>query len=457
MSEQELVALSPVDGRYAKTTEPLRNIFSEYGLICYRLQVETAWFSWLASQPRIPELPALSHKDQIWLEQLAAQFNPHKALRIKALEAVTNHDVKAVEYFLKECLAKHEHLRPYVEWVHFCCTSEDINNLAYALMLSRARTEVLLPAMQALINKLDSLANAFADAAMLARTHGQPASPTTMGKELANTSSRLKRQLKQFEAVPLLGKINGAVGNYNAHQITYPELDWPSICQAFVESIGLEFNPYTTQIEPHDFIVEYCQALGRFNTIMVDYNRDSWGYISLGYFRHKPNASETGSSTMPHKVNPIDFENSEGNLGLANALFTAFADSLTTSRWQRDLTDSTLLRNLGVALAHTLIGWQAAMRGTNKLELRADKLKQDLDGAWEVLAEAIQMLMRKHGIDQPYERIKAATRGHSLDQQQWQTLMTELELPDQIKAALKGLRPNDYIGLAAKLAKQSSQ
>lgn len=457
MSEQELVALSPVDGRYAKTTEPLRNIFSEYGLICHRLQVEVAWLSWLASQPGIAEFPALRHEDQSWLKQLTTQFNPHQALRIKALEATTNHDVKAVEYYLKECLAEREHLKPYIEWVHFCCTSEDINNLAYALMLSRARTTVLVPAMQELINKLDELANTFADAAMLARTHGQPASPTTMGKELANTSARLKRQLKQFEAVPLLGKINGAVGNYNAHQITYPELEWPSICQGFVESIGLEFNPYTTQIEPHDFIVEYCQALGRFNKIVVDYNRDIWGYISLGYFRHKPCANEIGSSTMPHKVNPIDFENSEGNLELTGALFAVFADSLATSRWQRDLTDSTLLRNLGVALAHTLIGWQATIRGTNKLELRADKLKQDLDGAWEVLAEAVQMLMRKHGIDQPYERIKAATRGRSLNQQQLQTLIAELELPDQVKAKLKELKPGDYIGLAAQLARQSGQ
>lgn len=454
MSEQELLALSPVDGRYAKITEPLRAFCNEYALIRYRLQVEIAWFKQLASLDGLVELQPLEPADEQWLAELAAGFTIADAVDVKASEAITNHDVKAVEYFLKKKMATRTSLAAKTEFVHFGCTSEDINNLAYALMLEDVRSQVLLPVMRQLITNLAEAANSFADDAMLARTHGQVASPTTMGKELANTAARLTRQTAQFQALRVLGKMNGAVGNYNAQVAAYPNLDWPAIGKAFVESLGVDFNAYTTQIEPHDYIAEYCQILGRFNRILIDYNRDTWGYISLGYFKQKQQPGETGSSTMPHKINPIDFENSEGNLNLANALFECFADKLPISRWQRDLTDSTLLRNLGTSFAHTLTGWQASLRGMGKLELNPQELKADLDRAWEVLAEPIQTLMRKHGEDSPYEKMKRITRGVSVDKHQMLELIQVLDLPPDAKATLARLRPENYTGLAAKLARQ---
>lgn len=454
MPESKLLALSPIDGRYANKTEPLRAFFSEYGLMRYRVHVEIAWFKHLAGQPDVPELKALEDADKSWLNELVQNFSLNDALAVKKIEATTNHDVKAVEYFLKQRLAERPSLAGSVEFVHFACTSEDINNLSYALMLSDARRQVLLPAMQKIIAALTQMAEQFSEIPMLSRTHGQAATPTTMGKELANTVWRLSRQLQQFEAAKILGKLNGTVGNYNAHLAAYPEADWPRICKAFVESSGVEFNAYTTQIEPHDYIAEYCHILGRFNRVLIDYNQDTWGYIALGYFSQRIQPQETGSSVMPHKVNPIDFENSEGNLSLAGALFELFARQLTVSRWQRDLTDSTLLRNLGVGLAHSLIGWHAALAGIDKLELNQEQLQADLEQAWEVLAEPIQTLMRKHGISKPYERLKAMTRGQSFNGEEMRALIQGLELPEDAKRMLANLEPAAYRGLAGQLAAQ---
>lgn len=452
MLERDLLAISPVDGRYTSKTEPLQAIFSEYALIRYRFQIEIDWFKHLAKQSAIEALPPLSNEDDLWLTDCAKQFSLDDALAVKKLEATTNHDVKAVEYFLKERMAERASLKPLLEFVHFACTSEDINNLAYALMLKDARTQVLLPAIKKITTKLGDMAEKYADAAMLARTHGQPASPTTMGKEIANVLARLRRQIDQFKAVTITGKINGAVGNYNAHMVAYPNLDWPKICADFVARLGITFNAYTTQIEPHDYIAEYCQALSRLNSILIDYDKDVWGYISLGYFIQLRPEKEVGSSTMPHKVNPIDFENSEGNLYLARALLGFFANQLPISRWQRDLTDSTLLRNLGVAVAHTLIGWQATLQGIDKLVLAESALAEDLAQNWEVLAEPIQTLMRKHGIANPYEKLKSATKGRALNQAQMQALITELDLPASALQALENLTPASYTGLAPQLA-----
>lgn len=454
MSDQSLLALSPVDGRYAQRTQPLQKIFSEYGLIRHRLKVEIAWFQWLSAEPAIQELPPLSEPDALWLNHLAERFSPPDAIRVKALEATTNHDVKAVEYYLKDRLSERPNLAPLTEFIHFACTSEDINNLSYALMMKSAKEEVLLPVIHQLIDKLTERAQEMSGSAMLARTHGQAASPTTMGKEWANFVHRLTRQTEAFSRLNLTAKFNGVVGNYNAHLIAYPNLDWPDLCRRFIASFGLDFNTHTTQIEPHDTVAEYCHNLSRLNRILVDYNQDIWGYIALGYFKQKQIASETGSSTMPHKVNPIDFENSEGNLQLANHLLNFFAHELATSRWQRDLTDSTLLRNLGVALAHSLIAWESCLKGTDKLKLAPDRLAADLEKSWEVLAEAAQTLMRKHGLAVPYEKIKAATRGQSLDKPAWHALIDRLDLPAEARDRLKQLKPADYIGLAQQLASQ---
>ncbi|HRN62725.1 MAG TPA: adenylosuccinate lyase, partial [Luteimonas sp.] len=401
-----LLALSPLDGRYAAKVDALRPIFSEYGLIHARVRVEIEWLVALAAEPGIAELPAFDAAQVATLQRLWQDFSPADAARVKEIERTTNHDVKAVEYFIKERLKNEDSLAQALEFVHFACTSEDINNLAYALMLSQARQDVLLPRLDAVIEKLRGMAHAHAALPMLSRTHGQSASPTTVGKEIANVVARLQRQGEQLAAVSITGKINGAVGNYNAHVASYPDVDWPAFAQRFVESLGEEFNPYTTQIEPHDYIAEICDAQKRIGTITIDLCRDVWGYISLGYFRQAVVAGEVGSSTMPHKVNPIDFENAEGNFGIANALLEHFAAKLPVSRWQRDLTDSTVLRALGTAFGHALIGYDALLRGLNKLSPNPDRLAADLDTSWEVLAEAVQTVMRRHGLPNPYEQLK---------------------------------------------------
>ena len=434
-----LLALSPVDGRYAGKVDALRPIFSEYGLIRARVRVEVEWLLALAAEPGIVELPAFSAEAIARLRALADAFGPDDAARVKKIEATTNHDVKAVEYFIKEQLKDDKELGPALEFVHFACTSEDINNLSYALMLRDARHDVLLPAVDRLIEKLRALAHAHAPLPMLSRTHGQTASPTTVGKEFANVLARLLRQRRQLADVELLGKINGAVGNYNAHVVAYPEVDWPTFARGFVDSLGLDFNPWTTQIEPHD-------------TIAIDLCRDVWGYISLGYFKQAVKAGEVGSSTMPHKVNPIDFENAEGNFGIANALLTHFAEKLPISRWQRDLTDSTVLRALGTGFAHALIAFDALARGLDKLSVNRERLAADLDAAWEVLAEPVQTVMRRHGLPNPYEQLKALTRGHGIDAQAMQAFIETLQLPADAKQRLLALTPATYTGLAARLA-----
>ncbi len=449
MKFNALTALSPIDGRYAAACDDLRNIFSEFGLIRFRVQVEIAWFKCLANHPGIPELPALSEHARHVLDHIGERFDLNDAERVKVIEKTTNHDVKAVEYFLKEKIAGNAELEKAGEFFHFACTSEDINNLAYGLMLSHGRGQVLLPQMDAVLDKLTELATELADAPMLARTHGQPASPTTVGKELANVVYRLKRQREQLAAVPILGKINGAVGNYNAHYSAYPDVDWSALAKKFVEDLGLEWNPYTTQIEPHDFVAEYFHALSRFNTVLIDLCRDAWGYISLGYFKQKVVAGEVGSSTMPHKVNPIDFENAEGNLGIANALCEHFAAKLPISRWQRDLTDSTVLRNLGVAIAHSQLAYRSALKGLGKLECDRRRLADDLDQNWEVLAEAIQTVMRRYGVEKPYEQLKALTRGRRLDGPTLQAFIQGLAIPDQAKRELAALTPATYTGNAS--------
>jgi adenylosuccinate lyase len=455
MQLSSLTAVSPVDGRYAGRTKALRPIFSEYGLIRFRVMVEVRWLQRLAAHPQITEVPAFSAEANAILNTLAEDFSTVHAERVKEIERTTNHDVKAIEYLLKEQAAKLPELANVSEFIHFACTSEDINNLSHALMLREGRDGVLLPLMRQIAESIRELAVRFADVPMLSRTHGQPASPTTLGKELANVVYRLERQIAQVAAVPLLGKINGAVGNYNAHISAYPDIDWEENARAFIEDeLGLGFNPYTTQIEPHDYIAELFDAIARFNTILIDFDRDIWGYISLGYFKQRTIAGEIGSSTMPHKVNPIDFENSEGNLGIANALFQHLASKLPISRWQRDLTDSTVLRNLGVGFAHSIIAYEASLKGISKLELNAQKIAAELDACWEVLAEPIQTVMRRYNIENPYEKLKELTRGKGISAQALQTFIDGLEMPEQAKAELKKLTPANYIGNAAAQAKR---
>ncbi|WP_028238878.1 adenylosuccinate lyase [Stutzerimonas azotifigens] len=455
MQLSSLTAVSPVDGRYASKTSALRPIFSEFGLIRFRVMVEVRWLQRLAAHEGIPEVQPFSAEADALLNQLAEAFELPHAERVKEFERTTNHDVKAVEYLLKEQARRLPELAAVNEFIHFACTSEDINNLSHALMLREGRDGVLLPLMRQLAGAIRELATRFADVPMLSRTHGQPASPTTLGKEMANVVYRLERQIAQVAAVPLLGKINGAVGNYNAHLSAYPEVDWEANARAFIEDdLGLQWNPYTTQIEPHDYIAELFDAIARFNTILVDFDRDVWGYISLGYFKQKTIAGEIGSSTMPHKVNPIDFENSEGNLGIANALFQHLASKLPVSRWQRDLTDSTVLRNLGVGFAHSVIAYEATLKGISKLELNAQRIVEDLDNCWEVLAEPIQTVMRRYGVENPYEKLKELTRGKGITPQALQDFIAGLDIPAEAKAELAKLTPAGYIGNAVAQAKR---
>jgi adenylosuccinate lyase len=448
-----LTAISPIDGRYGSKTERLRSVFSEFGLIRYRVIVEVRWLQHLAADPAIVEVAPFSEEANQLLNNLADNFTLEQALRIKEIERTTNHDVKAVEYLIKETIADNAELNAVSEFVHFACTSEDINNLSHALMLKEGRDEVIVPALQAITEQLATLGKDFAAVPMLARTHGQTASPTTVGKEFANVAFRLQRQLKQIAAVPLLGKINGAVGNYNAHISAYPNIDWAASAQQFIEQLGLDYNPYTTQIEPHDYMAELFDGLARSNTILIDFARDIWGYISLGYFKQRTIAGEVGSSTMPHKVNPIDFENAEGNMGIANALFGHLAAKLPISRWQRDLTDSTVLRNMGVGLGYTMIAYASLDKGISKLQLNEEKLAADLDSSWEVLAEPIQTVMRRYGIEEPYEKLKALTRGNVMDQSTIQQFIDTLDMPEQAKSELKALTPGAYTGSAEQQAR----
>ncbi len=452
MTLSTLLAISPVDGRYAGKCDQLRTIFSEFGLIKYRTIVEVRWLQQLAAMPEIPEVPDLSPAANEFLETILDNFDESSAQRVKDIEATTNHDVKAVEYFLKESVANQDELNAISEFLHFACTSEDINNLSYGLMLADARV-IILDWMNQLIDAIRNMAHQYAELPMLSRTHGQPASPTTLGKEMANVVARLRRQQSQLEAVTISGKINGAVGNYNAHLSAYPDIDWPAAAQEFVSKLGLQWNQYTTQIEPHDYIAEYFDAVTRFNTILLDFDRDIWSYISIGHFKQKTVAGEVGSSTMPHKVNPIDFENSEGNLGIANALFTHLGQKLPISRWQRDLSDSTALRSLGMGVAHSLIAYQATLKGISKLEANEDNLAADLDANWEVLAEPIQTVMRRYGIEKPYEKLKQLTRGRRINQADLEQFIDTLDLPDEAKNQLRQLTPANYIGNATEQAK----
>lgn len=454
-----LTALSPLDGRYASKCDALRPFLSEFGLIHARVTVEVRWLQALSNRPEIVEVAPFSAETNAALDAIVSNFSEEDANRIKEIERTTNHDVKAVEYFLKEKIAGIAELQNAGEFIHFACTSEDINNLSHALMLKNGR-EVLVSSMKQIINAISALATTHAEQPMLSRTHGQTASPTTLGKEMANVAYRLARQIKQFENVELLGKINGAVGNYNAHLSAYPNVDWPAHSQAFVESLGLTFNPYTTQIEPHDYMAELFDALRRFNTILIDFNRDVWGYISLGYFKQKLKEGEVGSSTMPHKVNPIDFENSEGNLGIANAVLAHLGEKLPISRWQRDLTDSTVLRNMGVGFAQSLIAFDACLKGIGKLELNANRLNEDLDQAQEVLAEPIQTVMRRYNVEKPYEKLKALTRGQAMTRDMMVDFVNGNELaqvPSEERARLAELTPATYTGNAAEQAKQINE
>jgi len=455
MELNALTALSPLDGRYGSKTAVLRDFFSEYALIKYRVIVEIEWLKALAAEPVIAEVPAFSAQAIALLDRIADDFSVADAERVKAIEATTNHDVKAVEYFLKEKISGNAEIAAVSEFIHFACTSEDINNLSHALMLKGARDAVLLPALERAIARLTDLAHELADLPMLSRTHGQPASPTTVGKEFANVVYRLRRSWDAIGAVDMMGKINGAVGNYNAHLSAYPELDWEQFAREFVMHLGLSFNPYTIQIEPHDAMAELYDAIARTNTILIDLNRDMWGYISLGYFKQKVKAGEVGSSTMPHKVNPIDFENSEGNLGLANAVLRHLAEKLPVSRWQRDLTDSTVLRNMGVGFGYSLLAYESCLRGLSKLEANPAALAADLDGNWEVLAEPIQTVMRRYGVANPYEQLKELTRGKGgMTREILHAFIDGLTIPDAERARLKTLTPASYTGLAAELAKQ---
>ena len=448
MELSALTALSPIDGRYGDKTTELRTIFSEYGLLKYRVQVEVRWLQKLASEADIVEVPALSELAINHLNQIVESFSEQDALRIKTIEKTTNHDVKAVEYFLKEKVTSNEELQTINEFIHFACTSEDINNLSYALMLKTARDAVIVPYWNKLIDTITTQAKIYRELPLLSRTHGQPATPSTIGKEFANVTYRLKRQLKQLQSIEILGKINGATGNYNAHMVAYPQINWHKFSEEFVTSLGLQWNPYTTQIEPHDYIAEYFDCIARFNTIMLDFNRDVWGYIALNHFKQKTIAGEIGSSTMPHKVNPIDFENSEGNLGLANAIMSHLGSKLPISRWQRDLTDSTVLRNLGVGIGYAIIAYQSTLKGLNKLEVNEDHLLEELNLNWEVLAEPIQTVMRRYGIEKPYEKLKELTRGKRVDAKGMQQFIDSLALPEQEKVRLKQLTPANYIGYA---------
>ncbi|MDP2031735.1 MAG: adenylosuccinate lyase [Thiobacillus sp.] len=455
MELNALTALSPLDGRYGSKTAPLRDFFSEYALIKTRVIVEIEWLKALAASPEIAEVPAFSEAAIGMLDGIADTFSVADAERVKAIEATTNHDVKAVEYFLKEMTKDDAEIAAVSEFIHFACTSEDINNLAHGLMLKGARDAVLLPALEKVIARLTDLAHEFAELPMLSRTHGQPASPTTVGKELANVVYRLRRTWDSIGSIELLGKINGAVGNYNAHLAAYPEIDWESFARDFVTELGLNFNPYTIQIEPHDAMAELYDAIARTNTILIDLNRDVWGYVSVGYFKQKVKAGEVGSSTMPHKVNPIDFENSEGNLGLANAMLRHLAEKLPISRWQRDLTDSTVLRNMGVGFGYSLLAYESCLRGLGKLEANPAALAADLDASWDVLAEPVQTVMRRYGIANPYEQLKELTRGKGgITRDALHVFIDGLAMPDAEKARLKLMTPASYTGVAAELARQ---
>ncbi|MFQ5470114.1 MAG: adenylosuccinate lyase [Gammaproteobacteria bacterium] len=453
MEITSLTAISPIDGRYSDKVTYLRSIFSEFGLIKHRVLVEVRWLEMLTSNTEIPEAPPLSSHAINILNTMVENFSLEDAQRVKNIEATTNHDVKAVEYFLKEKISGNEELESVSEFIHFACTSEDINNLAYALMLNEARNQTLLPIFDEVIEAIKQLAHEHASQPMLSRTHGQTASPTTLGKEMANVVHRLKRQRKQLAEIDIMGKINGATGNYNAHFSAYPSVDWQQAAEKFVNNLGLVWNPYTTQIEPHDYVAECFDCIRRFNTILIDYCRDSWGYISLGYFKQKSLAHEIGSSTMPHKVNPIDFENAEGNLGIANALLDHLSSKLPISRWQRDLTDSTVLRNLGVGAAHSVIAYKSCIKGISKLECNPDRINQDLDNAWEVLAEPIQTVMRVYGIEKPYEKLKELTRGQTVTQDIFVNFIQGLSIPDNVKTRLLELSPATYTGNAETQAK----
>jgi adenylosuccinate lyase len=458
IADPSLTALSPLDGRYRSQTEPLRALFSEYGLIRQRVHVEVHWLLALSANPLISEVPPFSAGTLKFLQALVSDFSLADAQRVKEIEAATNHDVKALEYFLKERTRDNKELANCAEFIHFACTSEDINNLAYALMVREGRNHILLPRMDRLIAALEAIATRYADQPMLARTHGQPASPTTLGKEIANFVHRLRRARERFAAVPILGKINGAVGNYNAHLVAYPEVNWAAFAKMFVENLGLRWNPYTTQIEPHDYLAELLDAIARFNTILIDFDRDMWAYISLGYFNQKAASGEVGSSTMPHKVNPIDFENSEGNLGVANALLRHLSDKLPISRWQRDLTDSTVLRNLGVAFGHALLAYDACAKGIGKVEVDTTRLQHDLDANWQVLSEAVQTMMRRYGVDNAYEQIKELTRGkNGINRTTFHAFIRTLSIPEDAKQRLLALTPDSYIGNAAAQAAAIAQ
>ncbi len=449
----ELSALSPLDGRYAQKTDSLRPILSEAGFLKHRVWVEVEWLIALA-RANLPQGPQLSEDDEKFLRQLVSSFSEVSAQRIKQIESQTNHDVKAVEYFLKESVQARPALAKASEFIHFACTSEDINNTSHALMLLTARDKVLLPIMQEIIDRLRAMAHEFADLPMLSRTHGQPASPTTLGKEIANVVARLKLASAEIAAVKPLAKLNGAVGNYNAHLVAYPDVDWPALSRSVIEGLGLSFNTHTIQIEPHDYMAALFDAIARFNTVLLDFNRDVWGYISLGYFKQKLKAGEVGSSTMPHKVNPIDFENSEGNLGLANAILHHMASKLPISRWQRDLTDSTVLRNIGVAFGYSLLAYDSCLRGIGKLEVNSSAIASDLNECWEILAEPIQTVMRRYGVPEPYEKLKVLTRGAGIDKASLQNFIGNLDIPAHERDRLLSLTPATYVGLAARLARE---
>ncbi|HEM8864105.1 TPA: adenylosuccinate lyase [Providencia stuartii] len=448
MELSSLTAVSPIDGRYGDKVSALRTIFSEFGLLKFRVQVEIRWLQKLAATAQIKEVPSFDDDANAYLDAIVANFSEKDAMRIKEIERTTNHDVKAVEYFLKEKVAQVPALHAVSEFIHFACTSEDINNLSHALMLKTAREEVLLPQWRQIIDKVKAMAQEYRHLPLLSRTHGQPATPSTIGKEFANVAYRMERQYRQLEQVEILGKINGAVGNYNAHIAAYPEVNWHEFSETFVTSLDITWNPFTTQIEPHDYIAELFDCVARFNTIVLDFDRDIWGYIALNHFKQKTIAGEIGSSTMPHKVNPIDFENSEGNLGLANAVLGHLASKLPVSRWQRDLTDSTVLRNLGVGLGYSLIAYQSTLKGLNKLEVNEQHLLDELDQNWEVLAEPIQTVMRRYGIEKPYEKLKELTRGKRVTAEGMQQFIDGLALPEEEKTRLKGMTPANYIGYA---------
>jgi len=454
MDTTALMAISPLDGRYQEKVNSLRPIFSEYGLIKFRVHVEIRWLEMLADFANLPEVPKLSKEAKKILADISQHFSIEDAARVKEIEAGINHDVKAVEYFIKERIAGNKELAIVSEFIHFGCTSEDINNLAYGLMLQTARNQCILPSLHELTNLLKKMAHDYADIPMLSRTHGQPATPTTLGKEIANTVARLNGQIEHLVNVFIMGKMNGAAGNYNAFVIAYPHIDWQHISKDFVTFLGLVWNPYTTQIEPHDYMAEFFSAMVRINNILIDFNRNVWGYIALHYFKQKSVANEVGSSTMPHKINPIDFENAEGNLGLANALFEHMIAKLPISRWQRDLTDSTVLRNIGVAISHSILAYHSTAKGIGKLEPDFDTLKDDLDQHWEILAEAIQTIMRRYKIDQPYEKLKSFTRGKRIDKAILQEFIAGLQLPTDVKNQLLNLTPKDYLGYAKELAKR---